>query len=327
MGGKGIKIVLFFIVLIGLVLFAARSGIVGKLESTISVLLRPFSSSTLSASTTQQGGFSQTQQASASVPWYEQPSPSPAPSSPSEPWYGQQGTTGTSSINPSDVPHVPQGYALNQLSPYFRKVRLGSVSAGSGYSIGQISIYANLNRSEAVDVTGWTIAAHQGSDIVPQAVGLYDPSGLAANGDIVLRSGDYVNIYASASAIGENLRLNKCAGYLENYNNFVPSLPRDCPSIDRSDIVGFSGECQNYIQSLSGCRLPDSNQPVPQNDYGCINYLTTINFRGCYDRHLGDADFLSHEWRVWTSHKFLDQYHDQLRLLDKNGLLVDLYEY
>jgi len=36
---------------------------------------------------------------------------------------------------------------------------------------------------------------------------------------------------------------------------------------------------------------------------------------------------LSHEWRVWTGHKFLDYYHDKLLLLDKNGLLVDLRQY
>ena len=253
-----------------------------------------------------------------------QPPPPVAKSSPTVPWYEQPQGTGTSSINPADI---PADYTVDQLSPYFHKVRFGSVSAGSYYYAGQISLRASFYGGDAVNVTGWMVKGNYGSDLVPRAVNLYDPSGLAAESDIILRSGDYVNIYNSASATGVNLRLNKCTGYLQNNNKVNPSLPQDCPAIDRSDTTGFSGMCQNYISSLYGCALPAPNPPVPQNDYGCIAYLNTINFKGCYDRHAGDADFLSHEWRVWTNHRFLDQYHDRVLLLDRNGLLVDLYQY
>ncbi len=323
-GGARAIMILIFIVVIGVGIFLAHSGFVSGLKSFTSGLTRLFPPS--SSSSSSQGGVSSTQPASSqsappSVPWYEQSSTPPANSSAAVPWYEQ---TGTSSINPSDI---PTGYTIDQLSPYFHRVRLRYVSAGSFYSVGQISLYANLNGSDTVDVTGWMLRANTGGEVVPQAVNLYDPSGLAAPDDIVLKSGDYVNIYTSASAIGENLRLNKCTGYLEDTNHFNPSLPQDCPSISQSDISGFSGQCQNYITSLYSCALPAPNPPVPQNDYGCINYLTTINFKGCYERHSGDSDFLSHEWRVWTSYTFLDQYHDKLQLLDKNGLLVDLYQY
>ena len=310
-------IILTIIGIIGAGLYLLRSGAVGKLGSLTSGLIH-----TSSTPAAPQGAVSQTSTAVQSNPWYGSYSPPVA----STPWYEMFSalSSGTSAINSADI---PAGFTASQLSPYFHKVRLSSVSAGSSYSIGQISLYASFSDNAAVNVTGWTIRAHYGGEIVPQAVNFYEPSGLAAESDIILRSGDYVNIYSSASAIGENLRLNKCTGYLENNNHFTPSLPQDCPSIDRSDIRGFSGACQNYISSLYGCRLPDPNPPVPQNDYGCLSYLTTINFKGCYDRHTGDSNFLSHEWRVWTNYRFLDQYHDQLLLLDKNGLLVDVYQY
>ncbi len=315
-GGRAI-LILTFIVIIGAVLFFVRSGAVSDIRFFVSGLVRHPSSSAPSVFAPQ-GKTSSTQSVSPYVPWYKRPSAPVAQSSPTVPWYKQSQATGTSSISKSSI---PQGYTIDQLSPYFHNVQFGSVS------VGQISLRANLNGSSTVNITGWMIKAKYGSELVPQAIGLYDPSGLAAENDIILRRGDYVNIYSSASAIGKNLRLNKCTGYLENYNHFTPSLPKNCPSINKSDISGFSGKCQNYISTLYGCRLPASNPPVPQNDYGCIAYLNTINLKGCYDRHIGDSDFLSHEWRVWTSYRFLDQYHDQVLLLDRQGLLVDLHTY
>ena len=230
-------------------------------------------------------------------------------------------------ISPSEI---PEGFTLKDLSPYFHKVRLGSVSPGFGPdSPGQISLYTSYSEGEkAVNVTGWLLQARDGSQYISKAINVYDPSGLAPAEDIYLGNGDILYLYTNTSAIGQNLRLNKCLGYLENVNQFNPSLPRNCPTPSRFEVSGFSGACQDYIQSLSSCSLPDfNNAPIPQNDYACRGYLDTINYRGCFERHRVDSDFLDREWRVWTGSQFLDDRHDRLLLLDRRGLLVDLYEY
>ncbi len=234
---------------------------------------------------------------------------------------------------PSQNPAVtPGGSTVSQLSPYSGKVRIGSVSASyfgfySGGSLGQISLYASLGSNERINVTGWLLKGNRGSQFVPGAVNVYDPSGLAEESDIYLANGEVINMYTSYSPIGRNLRLNKCIGYLQNTMVFNPSLPGGCPSVNRSEILNFTGECQNYILSLGSCALPAPNPPIPQNDYSCQSFLNTLNYRGCFERHRGDQDFLSREWRVWTGSQFMDPQHDRIFLFDKNGLLIDEYIY
>ncbi|MDO8536964.1 MAG: hypothetical protein Q7R94_01815, partial [bacterium] len=235
-------------------------------------------------------------------------------------------------INPL---YIPAGFTAKDLSPYFHKIRIGTVYSGSEYSDGQVSLYASFYSSDqsgvpgtvSINVSGWFLRAREGSQIVPQAVNVYDPSGLTAEADIYLKEGDALNIYTGTSAISKNLHLNKCLGFLENTNHFTPSLPKSCPYVERQEISGFSGECQDYILSLGSCGLPEPNPPLPENDYGCRAYLNAINYKGCFERYRADADFLSREWWAWTGSKFLDERHDKLMLLDRKGLLVDLYEY
>lgn len=244
---------------------------------------------------------------------------SPAPPAP---------TSGTS-VAPYNI---PQGFTASQLSPYFGQVRLGNVSPGYNYSYsgsyGQVSLYAYLSQSTTtVDVTGWQIKTNRGGEYIPQAVVIYDPSGLAAPSDIRLKSGDTVNLYSTSAPV--NLRLNKCIGYLPNQSQFIPQLPQNCPYPDRSQIQSFSGACQNYITSLGNCQLPNFNDfRVPQNDYSCLDYLNThFNYYSCYNAHFADPDFLSNEVRVWMGSSPFDQLHDKVLLLDRNGLLVDVYTY
>lgn len=306
-GGKAI-IILIFIFVLGVGLYVLRSGVIGKLGSLGSGLFPHMPTSTEPTSTAQK----------------EAPQTQPAGPVEAQP---PQSEPSTSSINPSNI---PQGYTISQISPYYGKIHLGSVYAPAGFYQGQVSLYANFYDDEAINVSDWKLQARQGSQIVPQAINVYDPSGLTAESDIILRSGDYLNIYTSVtSAIGKNLRLNKCTGYLQNTNHFNPALPMNCPSpvTDRSQISNFTGICQDYLLSFYGCKLPDPNVILPQSDSGCLAFLNNINYKGCYDGHISDSDFLSHEFRAWVGGSFLDSRHDKLELLDRNGLLVDLYQY
>ncbi|MBI3588816.1 MAG: hypothetical protein HY093_00155 [Candidatus Liptonbacteria bacterium] len=230
----------------------------------------------------------------------------------------------TSTINPQ---YIPKGFTAEQISLYFHKVRLSSVSAGSTYYYGTVVLTTSLKEKEALDVTGWQIKGRSGGQFVPQAIEIFEPLGLAQDWDIILRQNDYVGIYTSRSANGRNFRMNKCVGYLENTTHFTPSLPRYCPPPNRSEIENFSSRCYDYILSLDSCAVPRGNVALPNNDFACRDYLNTINYKGCFDRHRGDKDFLSHEWRVWSGSRFLDERHDKVLLLDSKGLLVDLYSY
>ncbi|MEK7195313.1 MAG: hypothetical protein AAB655_01310 [Patescibacteria group bacterium] len=306
MGGKVITILLM-VVFLGAGLYFVRSGTIGKLTS---FGLRPFSTSTVATSG---GGF-----VSTSTYW---PQTTPYVKPPQQVFLPAT----TTKINSYDI---PKGFTEADLSPYFKKISIGSLSPGSIYSYGTVSLKTSFSTNEAINVTGWVLRANRGSQIIPRAVDIYDPSGLAPERDIFLRKYDYLYIYSTTSAIGKNLRLNKCVGYLENYNKFTPSLPRSCPYVNRSEISYLSGKCQDYILSLGGCRLPASSPPIPATDYdACRAYLDTINYKGCFDKYRVDADFFSHEYRAWSGSRFLDERHDKVLLLDRDGLLVDLREY
>lgn len=227
-------------------------------------------------------------------------------------------------VDPRDV---PEGFTVRELSPWFRKVRIGSFSPGDFTYRGSVSLYTYLKEGELVNVTGWKFQGNYGSAVIPRAIDIYEPSGLAPEGEIYLRDRDYVNIYTNTSAIGKNFRLNKCLGFLGQYNKFDPALPQNCPTDYPQGVTTLSGRCQDYLRTLGYCRVPENDPPVPQDDYACREFLKTVNYAGCLDRHRFDKDFLDREWRVWIGSRFADPRHDRILLLDRQGLLVDMYTY
>ncbi|KKR55660.1 MAG: hypothetical protein UT92_C0001G0003 [Candidatus Curtissbacteria bacterium GW2011_GWA1_40_24] len=229
---------------------------------------------------------------------------------------------------------IPSGFMRTQLSPYFNKVQISSVSSyvyADNPTI--IGFYSSLSKEESINITGWKIKSNHGELIIPQGVEVWESSGAFSKKDIILSGSNYVNIYSNKSVVNENFRLNKCIGYLNNSNKFNPLLYQNCPLPykDRAEIAYLSGDCQNYIFSLGNCRLPDVNfyNSFPGTDEGnaCRSYLSTISYGSCFQNHRHDSDFLSNEWRIWVGENILDSQHDRLRIFDKQGLLVDEYIY
>ncbi|HUX35732.1 MAG TPA: hypothetical protein VMV71_01715 [Candidatus Paceibacterota bacterium] len=249
---------------------------------------------------------------------YSQTGPAGAASQPSPTYYGRL------NLSPSQI---PPGFSIRDISPYFGQISLSAYPGSPGY-YSQIVLTGNLAVSGgSLDVTGWLLRGNRGSQYVPQAVDVYDPSGMTPQSDIYMKNGDMLYIYSTNSAIGVNLRLNKCMGYLSNANNFIPPLNLNCPVIDRSEIINFTGQCQNYITSLNSCQMPAPNPPISIYDYSCKAYLDKLNYGGCFEKHRNDYDFLSNKWYAWSGSQFLDFQHDRLLLFDKNGLLVAEYDY
>lgn len=229
----------------------------------------------------------------------------------------------------------PKGFSLSELSPHYDKIRIENVSPPSSYywytALSKFSLRGDYSLSEKVDVTGWRVRGNKKRDVViPQAVadfGLYNQQ----NVNVFLEKGSVATFFSSQSPIGKNLRLNKCTGYLNNSYKFDPSLPNNCPSIDRSDVISFSGKCQTFIFSLYGCREPSSmekNELSGTNDVACRAFLDDLNYGGCYRKYGKNIDFFSGEWYVWMNLEMpFDSAHDRILLFDKQGLLVDEYIY
>ncbi|MDE1970604.1 MAG: hypothetical protein KGI50_03440 [Patescibacteria group bacterium] len=291
--------ILFFTLLAGVGLFVLRSV-------PLNNFITPLSSLTASSTLTSR------------APTYRNPSPSASPSSP---------TVSASTSTPINPYDIPAGFSANDLSPYFHKIRFSTAYPGYGSSYGQVALSSNFYDDEHIDITGWLIQGNQGSQIVPHAINVYDPTGLAPETDIIMKQNSIVRMYSTASAIGRNLQLNECSGYLANANSFTPELPLTCPRPTDSEISGYSNPCQDYVSSLSTCGAPAANPPGLEYDNACRSYLLTLNYRGCYERHVNDVNFLGNEWWVWTNNNFVATRRENLRLFDNNHLLVDTYQY
>lgn len=233
---------------------------------------------------------------------------------------------GTGNIDPTNI---PAGFTASQLSPYYGEVRIGSVSPGSAYYYGTIVLDTDFpyEATGTIDITGWQIKTRDSGEYIPQAIDVYDPTGLTPPSDILMKNGDDVYLYSSSAPF--NLRLNECIGYIANVADFSPPLPSYCPQVNQSQIQNFTGECQEYIDSIGACQQPDMSSPqIPRTDYACQDYLeNNFTYKSCFEAHDDDPNFLSDQVWVWTGSNVADPYHDSVELLDRSGLLVDLYTY
>lgn len=233
-----------------------------------------------------------------------------------------------SSLRPENI---PQGFSLDTISPYFRLIRIGTVRPKTDTAQGSIELRSSYGINAPLAVSGWSLSSNKRDRLtVPRGVENYDPFGYAAEADITLASGELMRIYSGKNPLGRNFRVNRCMAYIESVLTFTPRLNAWCPdTVRKEDISHLAGKCQDYIYSLRSCTLPDLNVPGVINDRVCQDYLRTLDYRGCYDRHKNDSDFFGREWMAWTGDRFLDMdpRHDRILLYDKDGFLVDEYVY
>lgn len=225
-------------------------------------------------------------------------------------------------------PRVSSSYLASEpkTNNLVRVVISGVVPGGHffGSNPGVVRI-ANLGQKE-VNVTGWRIEGNRGSFLIPKAVEVLNPSGFNSEADVILLPGDTLSIFTSPSANGANFLVNKCMGYLDNAIFFDPPLPRTCPRLNRSELIQLSGVCQSYLLSLGTCQSPEPNLPL-ENDSACAQKMQELTYRGCFDKHGSDKDFLTGDWRVWGSGAILDPLHDIVKIVNKEGLIIDDYVY
>ena len=215
--------------------------------------------------------------------------------------------------------------------PYGKgKVSLRSVTKRTRSQSAIIVLGTSMSAGELVNITGWKIKTKAFEVMIPQAAAIYFPGGNIAPSDIILKAGDKVNLYASA-AQPFSYRLNTCFGYLQPEYQFSPSVANMCPKAyqTEAELAQYNNQCYSYIKSLKTCQDPPSNLPESYGDR-CIEFLNTLNYEGCFNKHRNDEDFMSSEWRVYlgaNSENILDPVRDQVQLLNKTGELISEYIY
>ncbi len=231
---------------------------------------------------------------------------------------------------------LPLGFKENDLSPYYQKISFSFYKKNFSNYFEKIVI--TNNSEESINITGWYFKTNKGNLFtIPKGIEDYNLNSFLNFQDIVLKPKDKAEIYRGFNPTNIknfNIRLNKCTGYLNNYYNFQPPLPKQCPTLEIKDLVLLSGECQNFLKNLKACYQPNSYEINKfANEYQCRKYFDELNYGSCYNKYRKDADFFKNEWRIYLKPDVdvfdfnLDSLHDRILLFDKNDLLVGVFVY
>jgi len=146
---------------------------------------------------------------------------------------------------------------------------------------------------------------------------------------ITLPAASMMYISTGRAPNGTSFRVNQCTGYFEQFQDFIPNLPKECPDPEEEMLL-FPGqtlgndECINFIKRLPSCTLRVTEIPPLVGSLCQTFILDQLSYNGCITTHRYDAGFYKNEWRVFLnrSQELWKNTHEQIRLLDESGKLV-----
>ncbi len=203
------------------------------------------------------------------------------------------------------------------------------INGGYGYDADSEYIEIQNNSDKySVDITGFTLVSTSTnvSVTIPKTVKLYFTGMENIEENVILGPGEKAYVITGKSPIGYGMKINKCSGFLTQYNNFSPSFYTNCPAPRNEDISKIpktvnNDICFDLIDSYPSCRI----QSTPlSNNYSseCQDFIyKTINYPSCINNHKNDSDFWSNSWYVYLkrSDKLWKDRRETIILYDKSG--------
>ncbi|MCW9054914.1 MAG: hypothetical protein OQJ98_02985 [Candidatus Pacebacteria bacterium] len=200
--------------------------------------------------------------------------------------------------------------------------------------------YLVLNTSyklgDPISITGWELQSMTTNKaaVIGQATQVSTSGNINIESSVVISAHDRLYITTGQPPTGYSFRVNKCSGYFEQFQDFTPTLSKQCPyakdelMFADDDPYLFGSECLNYIERLPRCIMPLEALPIGFPN-SCALFITEkINYNTCVKNHRDDADFLEDEWRIFLKQSDeLWEDRDIIRLLDENGKVVDVFSY
>ena len=221
-------------------------------------------------------------------------------------------------------------------SPYRDVVGLDYISRSDDPSKEHLAIRVSYNATGTIPVTGWVLKSKSSgvSVSIPKGTYLYFAGIVNSEENIVLLPNETLYIITGISPNGASFKLNKCSGYLEQFQTFTPYLGNNCPAPRTEDLSSIpktsnNDACLDHINSMPSCRIQTTN--VPSNwSYECMNFIyNQVNYPSCVSSHRNDSDFYGKEWRVYLkrSEKIWKDRYEHVTLYDNNGKIVDEITY
>lgn len=193
------------------------------------------------------------------------------------------------------------------------------------------------SRADApIDITGFALASgkYKERTLIPYGVETYIIGQTQKSERIVARPGDRIIVSSSKSPVGSSFRENICTGYLAQYQNFTPSLSKNCPRPTSEFDTLYKGPsfdanlCRTHVASIRSCEY--SSYAPRQLPSACKPFVDEyLHHNGCVVAHRNEENFTTNTWRVYlgkTRPLYADTY-ETIRLLDAEGRIVDVYAY
>jgi len=198
----------------------------------------------------------------------------------------------------------------------------------------EIRILNNIENDFAL--TGWTVRSPVTGISFQLGKGTSLPIlGKITNKEtIIVSPGSRIIVTTGRSPIGASFKTNICTGYLEQFQDFRPSLRRECPRpIDELPGGGAPGtykdSCIDFVESMSRCYINTNPLPLWM-DNVCQEFIVhDINYNACVDKHKNEENFYKNEWRIYLSRdtEIWKSKREIIELLDNEGKLVDVVNY
>ena len=228
---------------------------------------------------------------------------------------------------------------FGETSPYWGLITIKKSSSGPKQSAPQneyVTLDVSYKLTEDVVITGWKLQSMITNEtvVIPEATKVSTSGNVNVEQPITVSPKDVVYLLTGHSPIGNSFQINKCSGYFEQFQDFTPSISKQCPLPEEefifadNDPLRFGDACLTYIEGLERCYMPLEALPLGFSDSCAIFITEEINYSSCIANHRNDDDFFKPEWRVYLKHdQEIWNTRDIIRLLDNNGKTVDVFSY
>ena len=191
-----------------------------------------------------------------------------------------------------------------------------------------LEIQALPGNKSLVYVSDWTLKNSSGKSVVITKATKLPYTGMVnVETPLFLAPGEKAIITTGRSPIGVSFQVNKCSGYLEQFQYFSPPLSSDCPS-PATDLYlhnqNLEPACTNYISTLPRCEIYTGEIPYDLSA-ACVSHIRNdINYNNCVNLHKNEFDFFKPEWRIYLgqNNDLWGNINDLIRLYDNAGNLV-----
>jgi len=225
--------------------------------------------------------------------------------------------------------------AVNNFSVYKDKVFL---SAGGAKESDPAKEYVGISYSASegkkINATGWIFSGWFNEEerfinvIVPMATEIFLSGNVSEMKEIILSPGDRIVLATGKSPVGVGFRLNKCSGYLSQFQFFSPELPKLCPlPKEEKWSASLSENCRAFLGTVPRCVTP-LDFPYYA-DEECRKELSdNLSYNACVGEHKGDKDFYLPEWRIYFGAEELwNDAGGEIILRDNEGKVIDTLAY